>query len=268
MEDKDVTIWRRLSSDYRYLTNLGYEVLGVFLQGSQNYHLDYEGSDIDTKAIIIPTLKDIVLNKKPVSTTLILESTEHIDVKDIRIMFDSFKKQNINFIEILFTEYQIINPKYQKIFQLILDNNEKIAHYNNYASVNCMCGMIMEKHKAMEHPYPTLIDKIEKYGYDPKQLHHIIRVHEFLSRYIAGVPYKECLIPTDPEHLIKVKAEAIYGLEVARELAKGYEISAKAMKDTYMQNHPPQIDKEVESMFEQVIYDCLITHFKEEIINA
>ena len=30
--------------------------VGLFLQGSQNYKLDYESSDIDTKAIVLPQL--------------------------------------------------------------------------------------------------------------------------------------------------------------------------------------------------------------------
>ena len=178
----------RLLEDFNYVTSLGYNVLGVFLQGSQNYQLDYPGSDIDTKAIIIPSFIDFVLNRKPVSTTLIREDNSHIDLKDIRLMHDCFRKQNINFIEILFTKYKYLNPEYEAIYQPMFDNNERIAHYNNYAAVNCIAGMVYEKHKAMEHPYPTLIEKIEKYGYDNKQLHHIIRCEEFLKRYINGVP--------------------------------------------------------------------------------
>lgn len=69
--------------------------VGLFLQGSQNYGLDYEGSDIDTKAIVLPTFSDFVLNAKPVSTTHIMENNEHVDFKDIRLMFDCIKKQNI-----------------------------------------------------------------------------------------------------------------------------------------------------------------------------
>lgn len=264
-DEKSINIYTRLHKDRVYLESLGYEVLGVFLQGSQNYHLDYEGSDIDTKAIVIPSLKDIVLNKKPVSTTLILDTSEHIDVKDIRIMFESFKKQNINFIEILFTEYSCLNPKYYDIWNAFIDNNEIIAHYNNYASVNCIVGMIMEKHKAMEHRYPTLVDKIDKYGYDPKQLHHIIRCREFLERYIAGEPYAECLIPKNPQYLIDVKSKAIYTLEEARELAERLENEAKAIKDDYIANNPVIINNYVSKLFEDTIYKCLLTHYKEEI---
>ena len=135
MEDKRKRILDRLMSDYTMLQDMGYIVVGVFLQGSQNYELDYEGSDIDTKAIVLPSFRDFILNKKPVSTTHILETNEHVDIKDIRLMFECFKKQNINFLEILFTKYYVLNPAFAKIYQPMLDNAERIAHYNNYAAV-------------------------------------------------------------------------------------------------------------------------------------
>lgn len=46
--------------------------VGLFLQGSQNYKLDYEDSDIDTKAIVLPSFSDFVLTRKPVSTTHVI----------------------------------------------------------------------------------------------------------------------------------------------------------------------------------------------------
>ena len=57
-------------------------------------------------------IKDFVHSKQPVSYTHIMENNEHVDIKDIREMFDCFKKQNSNFLEILFTDYMIINDKY------------------------------------------------------------------------------------------------------------------------------------------------------------
>ena len=145
MTDKDRKIYERLRHDEKYVKNIGYKVFGVFLQGSQNYHLDYEGSDIDTKCVVIPTLEDIILNKKPVSTTLILEDNSHIDVKDIRLMWECFRKQNTNFLEILFTDYFIVPIEYFKFWEMMRDMNEDIAHYNNYAAVNCIAGMVFEK---------------------------------------------------------------------------------------------------------------------------
>lgn len=76
----------RLLEDFNYVTSLGYNVLGVFLQGSQNYQLDYPGSDIDTKAIIIPSFIDFVLNiniltqnmKQSINQCLIIMKGLHI----------------------------------------------------------------------------------------------------------------------------------------------------------------------------------------------
>lgn len=263
--EQDKVIRERLKSDFDYITSLGYNVLGVFLQGSQNYSLSYSGSDIDTKAILIPSFEDFVLNRKPVSTTLILPSNEHIDIKDIRLMHNCFYKQNINFIEILFTRYRYINPEYAAIYQPMFDNAERIAHYNNYAAVNCIAGMVFEKRKALCHPYEGLRAKIEKYGYDNKQLHHIVRCEEFLRRYISGVPYAECLIPTDTRHLINIKASYIYSLEEAVEMADKLEAATKATKQEYMDSHDVVIDREVEAIMNNVLLDVLKHAFKKEI---
>ena len=89
-------------------------IVGVWLQGSQNYGLDLPTSDVDTKLIVVPTFKDIALNRKPVSTTHVRANDEHIDFKDIRLYIETFKKQNLNFLEILFTDYFIINPFYEE----------------------------------------------------------------------------------------------------------------------------------------------------------
>lgn len=54
-------------------------VVGIFLQGSQNYGLEIPGSDVDTKLIVTPTFKDIAMNHKPVSTTHVRANEEHTD---------------------------------------------------------------------------------------------------------------------------------------------------------------------------------------------
>ena len=112
MTKKEKDIFKRLQE--HYLESKQYfaknNIVGIFLQGSQNYGLETEDSDIDTKLITTPTLNDLIYNRKPMSTTHFRINKEHIDFKDIRLMFDTFRKQNLNFIEILFTNYKIINP--------------------------------------------------------------------------------------------------------------------------------------------------------------
>ena len=84
-------------------------IVGIYYQGSGNYGLDYSGSDVDTKLIVTPTFNDIAMNRNAVSTTHIRQNWEHIDFKDIRLYIQTFRKQNLNFLEILFMRNMDIN---------------------------------------------------------------------------------------------------------------------------------------------------------------
>ena len=242
-------------------------IVGLFLQGSQNYGLDTEDSDVDTKLVVTPTLSDIVMNRSPVSTTHVRENDEHIDFKDIRLMLHTFRKQNINFLEILFTKVSAINSMYAKYWSRLVEHREEIAHYNVYAAVKAQKGVALEKYHAMEHRYPSRIAFIDKYGYDPKQLHHLLRVKTFLADYTSGKPYEECLIPSDKDYLISVK-KGIYSLEEAREVANKAladieEISSKYTKDSeYNKN-----DLFVEELLNSVQEDIMVRSIKRELVR-
>lgn len=194
-------------------------IVGIFLQGSQNYGMEVSNSDVDTKLIVIPSFEDICFNRKPKSHTHIRENEEHIDFKDIRLMFQTFRKQNLNFIEILFTEYKIINPMYAEEWNKLVAQAEKVAHYNRFYAIKAMKGIALEKYHALKHPYPSKLAVLEKYGYDPKQLHHLLRVEEFLKRYIAGEPYRDCMHPANADWLKTVKL-GLYQLPQAESIAK------------------------------------------------
>ena len=85
------------------------QILGIFVYGSQNYNLATDKSDVDTKAIIIPSLENLAID--PIKTKEIqINKEEHCGIMSIMHLIDNFKKQNINFIEILYTEYFWINP--------------------------------------------------------------------------------------------------------------------------------------------------------------
>jgi len=258
-------IMNRIQEHYDAIKSDKYDILGIFLYGSQNYGLEYEGSDIDTKAIVIPNFDDFVNSRKPISKTVKMDNGDQIDVKDIRVMFDNFLKQNINFIEILFTEYKIINPKYKDIFQIVIDKNEEISKYNIYKTLNCISGMSMQKLKALEHPYPSIKDKIDKYNYDPKQLHHIIRLNEFIKKYVWGYSYKDCLKSNMKEYLINVKSYDYYKLEDARKIAKATDKETKFIKDDYLQNNKLIVNKDIEKLFENVVIESFKKKFRGDL---
>lgn len=257
-------IMKRIKQDFDLLASNGYEVVGVFLQGSQNYNLDTENSDIDTRAIVVPKIEDVILNKSPVSKTKILPDNSHLDVKDIRLMFECYKKQNINFIESLFTKYCIINPKYDNAFKPILENAERIAHYNNYAAIKCIMGNMANKRKDLEKRFPTKEAIVDKYGYDPKQLHHLIRYNEFLKRYIAGEKYSVCLISKIAKYLKDIKSyKIVYSVDKAREIADKYLSEAREIENKYYETHECVVDDGVDSLLNNVLLDIFKISLKE-----
>lgn len=224
-----------------------HRIVGVFLQGSQNYGLDTEYSDVDTKVVVIPSWEDICFNRKPVSTTHVLDNDEHLDAKDIRLMFNIFRKQNVNFLEILFTKYKKLSPYYQDLWDVLTadEHREQIAHYNPVAAVRTMKGMCSEKLHALEHPYPSKLDIITQYGYDPKQLHHIVRMTEYIERYIAGESYTDCLSSRQDALLRSIKLNPM-PLEQAREMAIRYynkaESQYKSCQIVYRDACNPDVD--------------------------
>lgn len=241
-------------------------IVGIFLQGSQNYGLDYEGSDVDTKLIVVPTFKDIAMNKKPVSTTHVRSNNEHIEWKDVRLYIQTFRKQNLKFIEILFTPYKIINLKYSYQWNRLINAREEIARYAPNQAIKVMGGVSRERYHAMEHRYPSRIEWIDRFGYDPKQLHHLIRMEQFIERYIQGQPYEHCLKDYDPEYMVKVK-RGYYSLEEARKVADDTINNIEAMCNKFLSVEHPVNDK-IDALFDDVQYEIMKLSVMDELSES
>jgi hypothetical protein len=104
-------------------------------------------------------------------------------------------KSNTTYLETLYSNEKIVLIEE---FQELLNIRDEIAVLDPIRHINSAFGQSMEKRKALCHPYPTLQDKIDKYGYDPKQLHHIFRLNILMQKYIIGYNpkgynYKDCL---------------------------------------------------------------------------
>ena len=84
--------------DFLKYSELNAKIVFIGLYGSQNYLLDTEDSDHDFKAVVVPTLDDLVRNTKPVSFSVSLSDGALCDVKDIRLMVDQWKKAAPNFL--------------------------------------------------------------------------------------------------------------------------------------------------------------------------
>ena len=130
--DRDKFIMDNLQEKYDYLVNKGYDVCALFLQGSQNYQLDiYDDdykSDIDAKAIVLPSIDDVVLNKQAVSTTIVMDNNEHIDVKKIVTAITT----ELNWYKAVFKDFWNKTSKDFRHLADLMDRNncEKFSDYN------------------------------------------------------------------------------------------------------------------------------------------
>lgn len=174
---KRETLFKQLQTYKKDLEGKGYHVLYIGLYGSQNYELSDDNSDIDARAVVLPTISQIVKNKG-ISVTLEYP-TGQVDVKDVFTFLNVLQKGNIAFIEAVRTPVFIGNKRLHEEMQIY-----KVKPMSVY-------GMIMEKIKAIEKGLPASSPFIEKIGYDPKQYHHILRLTDLIGVLSNGVdvPY-------------------------------------------------------------------------------
>ena len=160
------------------------QLLGVFLYGSQNYGLSTENSDVDTIAIVLPNEYDLYFSK-PLTKELHLENGEHCIVKDIREIFNEFKKQNVNFLEILVTKYKWVNPIYSEKWAMFTYYwTDVIVRYDTTRAVKSICGQ--GKH--------TLRQALNKDTLDGKKAANAIKMLVYLNKYIDNYPFVECIV--------------------------------------------------------------------------
>lgn len=259
-----IHLGQHLNESYDYFKQE--QIVGIFLQGSQNYNLDLPESDVDTKLLVIPEFKDLALNKKAVSTTHIRANEEHTDWKDIRLAMNTFRKQNLNFSEILFTDYFWINPLYVEQWNRLIEKREEIARMNPVRAVKSMYGLALTKYKNIEHLHPTHAIIFEHYKYNPKEVSHLVRIRDYLDRYIAGEDYKSCMIPKDEMfNLIMDLKIGKYSLEDVRKIADENISHIEKITSEFEKNNSPEENQEMVELLEDVLYNIMKISIKEEL---
>lgn len=195
------------------------------LYGSQNYGLDTPNSDVDSKAMVIPPMRDIILGKPQLSSEIVIPDTGSIcTVADVRAMARCLYKGNINFVEILFTPHYLVHPEYAAAIKMLRDMRETIATRNIPNLFQMVQGMARQKFTAFAHPFESKKDILAKYGYDPKQLSHIVRLYYFLVRFDETHCFESALVlpPDAHDEILSYKIEPPF-----------YD-RAVTLRDTYM----------------------------------
>ena len=119
----------------------------------------------------------------------------------------------------------------------------------------------------MEHRYPSKADIIDAYGYDGKQVSHLIRVWDYLRRYIDGESYESCLRPSPDlvPRIMDYKALDKISLEEARIEAEKYKELIEALEKEYCEGRKEEENPEMRALLEDVQYHIMKIAVEREL---
>ena len=274
-EKREKYILKDMNNKMNWLRdNTDLNVAVMFLQGSQIYnqdiYCDKYMSDVDVKCLIIPTLEDIVKGNKMVSETLIMEDNTHIDVKDIRLYIDLWSKANPSFLDMLCSDFIIVNNEH--VYD-ILNMTDEILEMNKLGLYKAIYGCMLQKQKALCHPYPSIKDKIDKYGYDSKQLSHLIRYYFLLYDLTSGYSFRDAIGMNVKGTESEIMASYVFEIKVNNDifdkntaifLAERYCNFAKEVIDDLNKNEF-EFNQETQDKLKNIIYSMIIDECKYEI---
>lgn len=256
-------VMQQLKNDYDTLTAQGYEVVAVFLQGSQNYGLNDEHSDVDTKVMVMPTLEDLALDKNPASFVQKRENGQ-MDVKDVRLMNRQFFKMNPTYLELLYTPFYLVNDKYTAYVYTLRDLKQHLFNFDQGRLVSSLVGVLHQEYKNAFKSTPMYVEAVEKFGYEPKAVSHFFRFFHMLETYTSKNELVFKLEETFAVKLLDVKRNGFdttrnldpqVAEEYMSELMLKYLQRAKSMEADFK----PQ---STNTFVEKVANDLLVTLFK------
>ena len=269
--DKKEFLIAKCKDRYKFLKETGYNVLAVMLYGSQNYDLDTIDSDIDVKAILLPSLDDMIQNKSPISTNIEYENGL-IELKDIREFYKTIKKGNPAYLEVLVSDYRYGEGELYKTFEETFCKKNLIDTYVQAIAdrfYNACYGMMLQKQKALTHPYPSIQHKIDQYGFDSKQLHHMIRLFNIILETYYNFEYSEVIVANyfAKELMMQIKDMSYFNksyeenIQDAKEMAKMYISRAELYRPEYS-------SKETASIIEKTLYNTMNKIIKRNILSS
>ena len=127
-----------------------------------------------------------------------------------------------------------------------------------------MYGLAETKFKNLKHSSPAADPFIEKYGYVPKELHHLLRIAEFIERYIDGEEFSKCLISNNRDYLIDIK-KGLLPLSEAEKTAEIYIDYIRRMKEDFCSKTENKEDLETSVFLDNIQYKIMKKAMLEEV---
>lgn len=169
-----------------------YELSYIALQGSQNYETDHEGSDVDSRLMITPTMTTLLL-KKDLTFDFKMENGEICVIRNTMDALEPLFKGNVNGMEVLFTEYftYLGNPSFNP-WRYLRYMADTFPVFFETELLKASLGMMKQKQASMLKPTGGSQEEFfNRYGYNSKDFIHIHRLRDMIQGTIAGTPFRD-----------------------------------------------------------------------------
>ena len=181
-------------------------LFGIFVIGPALYGIAEVSEQIKTIAGYIPTEDDLYFSI-PQRKDFVHADGSVTLLTDLRCLLSLFKEQDINIMESIFSDYRIINPRYEEDYiKYILNNKEVIFKYEPYRRIDNAIARGL-----------VAIDK--------KNFVEAARIRFACEEYVNGTSIADCICLKKDFHLRYLES-----------INKGeFEPDIKELKDDYME---------------------------------
>lgn len=216
MNEKELLVEQAMNEVYKQVEDMGYTLVYLAVQGSTNYDLDiYDDeyqSDVDMKAFILPSFKDLYYNEK-VSKTYKTKYGQ-VEVKDVRCLPELLGKMNPSYVELLFTPYFCTSKDSEDFVNKLRELKHRLMQDRFALFVKSLVGTVYTKRDGLFHNREGVKEQFEKFGYDPKELHHALRLSSMLQDLLYNENKFDNLFRVKDEKLKQYLSDVkVYGVE-------------------------------------------------------
>lgn len=172
------------------------------LQGSQNYNLDDERSDIDTVSLMVPSFEQLVLDINVAKRTHSIHSSDGIaTIKDFRAVFHTFINGAMNVYQILYTPYVSVNEKYRKHFDYLRSMADDITSNNQRNIIYSTLGVIRSNLASITRVGERILS-LDELG---KRFAMSFYYREFIERFMDGESFGSAMVTQNADYLKRLK---------------------------------------------------------------
>lgn len=234
---------------YRAIGTYGEDrVFGVFPYGSMNYGAFYENSDVDTRVVIIPSLKEVCEREKFVNTEEEVEGNKVVYI-DIRNFIKQLCNSSPAALEMIFSPFYYINPLYSDFYAQIYSNREEIGRMNTSKLLKACLGQMK-----------SFSSRKQK---SVKDIYHCNRLAYFCTELIKGESLEKCFIT--PKEINQIKYADVFQSEDYEQCLRDAE-SIVPQVQKYIDS--VSVDSEILTKMIDIIYDVLYSTMMKALFKT